>query len=706
MGRKKAVRLPFTKAKIKSDTIFSLFALLELFAFGVLLISFYQEATALSSLRSWLVLSFGSIAMLFPFLLLMAAGVTVQSKKLRIVKGRWFVGYSLLFISLLMLMRAGSMGGYFFDTASTFISPFGTYLAALILLSAAVLIAFELSIHDALLLIKNMFVYVGKLFGGLFARSEKGKADKKHDKEFVGEEEDDDDALPAVKPVIAPKAGMPAVKMSNEAMFNSSATGVAKDWKYPPLSLLDNPTNTEADRGDVKKNSDNIEEALESFGIRARVADINFGPAVTQYALQIAKGVNVNKITSLSNNLALALAAPNGQIRIEAPIPGKALVGIEVPNLRPQLVTLKQMLTTADFSDHQKLLRVPMGLNVSGEPVSIDLDKMPHILVAGTTGSGKSICLSSWICTLLYRTTPDDVKLMLIDPKRVTFSMFDGIPHLLTNIITDQKDTLKALKWAVKTMEERYKELQAAKCTDIYSYNAQNTDPAKRMPMIVIMIDELADLMMYASKEVEDAITRIAQMARAVGLYLVLATQRPSVDVITGLMKANIPARVAFNVSSMIDSRVIIDTPGAEKLLGKGDMLFISPTQSKPVRIQAPFVSEREMKALVEYFKKMVPEVHYTTEVTENDDVRVMVDSKGQMSLKTEEVDPLFEDAVRLVLEHKKASASFFQRFLSIGYSRAARLLDSLQAAGVVGPQQGAKPREILIHSIDELHTS
>jgi len=400
--------------------------------------------------------------------------------------------------------------------------------------------------------------------------------------------------------------------------------------------------------------------------------------------------------------LALALAAPNGQIRIEAPIPGKALVGVEVPNIKAQTVTLKQMLTSPLFADRSKLLQVPMGLDVTGKPVSIEIDSMPHILVAGTTGSGKSVCLSSWICTFLYRTTPDEVKLLLIDPKRVTFSMFDGIPHLLTNIINNPKDTISALKWAVNQMDERLKILAEAKSRDIQSYNESAEKEETRMPRIIIIIDELADLMMYASKEVEDTITRIAQMARAVGIYLVLATQRPSVDVITGLMKANIPARISFNVSSMIDSRVIIDTPGAEKLLGKGDMLFVSPSQQKPIRIQSPFVSESEIKRIVEHFKKVEAPVHYTEEVTQGT-IKSTMDTSGKITFKSANGDPRFADAVRLACQHRKASASFFQRFLSIGYSRAARLLDDLEREGVVGPPNGSKPREVLVRAPEEV---
>ena len=709
MGRKKAVRIPFVGAKLKSGTIYSVFSLLLLMSCILLAISFNQQATALGWVREWMFEQFGAFAFLFPVFFLFGAGISIQSKKLRIIKPRWMVALVLLFISLLGLFATGTTGFFLSSQLVFYISPIGATVSFVTLLLISLLILFELSLQDFLLLVLSIAKSVGGVLGALVSiapkkkeSSSSAKAGTAGEDGFVG-----DMPLPKVAPARVTQqarsgANAPDTEME-EGKFHSAATGVSRDWKFPPLSLLDDPSNVEADRGDVKHNSDSIEEALDSFGVRARVVDISYGPAVTQYALQIAKGIKLNKITSLSNNLALALAAPNGQIRIEAPIPGKSLVGIEVPNLRSQIVTLKEMLRAPLFSDRSKFLRVPMGIDVSGNPVSIDIDTMPHILVAGTTGSGKSVCLSAWICSILFRTTPDELKLLLIDPKRVTFAPFDGIPHLMTNIIHDTKETLSALKWAVGEMEDRYKILSNAHSRDIYSYNAQTKGPEERMPMVLIVIDELADLMMAASREFEDLITRIAQKARAVGIYLVLATQRPSVDVITGLMKANIPARVAFNVSSMIDSRVIIDMPGAEKLLGRGDMLYLSPSQSKPIRIQGPFVSEHEINMLVNFFKKTAPIVHYTTEITEQS-VKTSMTPQGTLVLKSEDEDPLFSNAVEIVCQHRKASTSFLQRYLSVGYGRAARLMDKLESAGVIGPGQGAKPREVLIASPQELH--
>ncbi len=709
MGRKKAIRIPIVGGKLKSGTIYSIFALLLILASVLLAISFNQKAEGLAWAREWMTSQFGAFAFIFPVFFLMGGVLSIQPKKIKLVKPRWMAGFAMLFISLLGLFGTGEVGIVLQVTVADFISSLGASVLYLTLFLISMLIIFELSLQDFIMMVANVTDAIVKTMQALVAIAPK----KKHKE---SDEFDKDDAFvgnaPLAKPMspsgISPsaqptKATAAAQTEFSDNKFHSAATGISKDWKFPPLSLLDDPSNIQADRGDVKQNSDAIEEALDSFGVRARVVDISYGPAVTQYALQIAKGVKLNKITSLSNNLALALAAPNGQIRIEAPIPGKSLVGIEVPNLRSQTVSLKEMLRTQHFVDRAKLLRVPMGFDVSGNPITIDIDTMPHILVAGTTGSGKSVCLSAWICSILFRTTPDEVKLLLIDPKRVTFSPFDGIPHLMTNIIHDTKDTLSALKWAVGEMEDRYKLLSNMRSRDIYSYNAQAARPEERMPMVLIVIDELADLMMAASKEVESLITRIAQKARAVGIYLVLATQRPSVDVITGLMKANIPARVSFNVSSMIDSRVIIDMPGAEKLLGKGDMLYLSPSSSKPTRIQGPFVTEKEINNLVEFFKKTVPVVHYTTEITENSVKETMTPS-GMMVLKSEDDDPLFMRAVELVCQHRKASTSFLQRYLSVGYGRAARLMDKLESAGVIGPGSGAKPREIRITSPEELN--
>ena len=702
MGRHKAIKIPFFKIKLKSKTIYGIFSLLFLLMFGLAILSFNQEATLLNMVNEQLVYFFGSMSFLFTFVFLFAAGAMVQSKRFKIIKPNWFLGYALIFLSLLIVANTGYLGLLLNEQISNLLSRPGTTITFMFIFLVGVLIFFEISLPD--------FV---KWVGGIIEKTQKNWSKKmadfaknrekaaKEDKDFIGEQILNREQMLMKKPAVG--LARTAEGQGSDVLLKPMQMKLAGGkWKFPPLSLLSSTKEAEAERGDVKKSAADIEEALDSFGIKARVADINYGPAVTQYALQIAKGVKLNKITSLSNNLALALAAPHGLIRIEAPIPGKSLVGIEVPNIKPQVVPLRQMLALPTFTERSNLLRVPMGLDVSGHPQFIDINAMPHVLIAGTTGSGKSVMLSAWIMTLLFRTTPEELRLILIDPKRVTFMPFDDLPHLMTNVITDLKDTISALKWAVKQMEDRYQLLSAAKTRDIFSYNEQTPDPEKKMPFIIIVIDELADLMMFASKEVEDSITRIAQKARAVGLYLIIATQRPSVDVITGLMKANIPARIAFNVSSMIDSRVIIDMPGAEKLLGKGDMLFMSPNSSKPSRIQGPFVTEAEIKSLVEFLKTSQPAVHYTEEVTQQA-IKTVVDSSGKIMVKSSNKDPLFAEAVALVCQAKKASASLLQRRFSIGYSRAARVLDELEGEGIVGPSIGSKPREVLITNPEDV---
>jgi DNA segregation ATPase FtsK/SpoIIIE, S-DNA-T family len=706
MGRHKAIKLPFLKIKLKAKTIYGVFALLFLLMFGLSILSFNQEATLLNLVNSYLVYYFGKLAFLFTFVFLFASGAMVQSKRFKIIRPNWLIGYLLIFISGLIVGNTGYFGTLLNYQLTQFLSRPGTVITFVFIFLVGVLIFFEISLTDFAKYVYKIIERIVKRIKGLVKDIQKARKEKKSPEAdqdiFIG------DSLASNKLAIKqPQANMAKTVSGSsdlEPLLKPGLTNVrVGEWKYPQLSLLSDTEKEEAERGDVKKQAASIEEALDSFGITAKVADVNFGPAVTQYALKIAKGVKLNKITSLSNNLALALAAPQGLIRIEAPIPGKSLVGIEVPNIKPQVVPLREIIGLPSFNDEKSLLRVPMGLDVSGSPQFIDINSMPHILIAGTTGSGKSVLLSSWIATLLFRTTPEELRLILIDPKRVTFMPFDDIPHLLVNVITDLKKTVSALKWAVNQMEERYELLARQKTKDIFSYNEINKDDKdKKMPFVVIVIDELADLMMYASKEVEDLITRIAQKARAVGLYLVIATQRPSVDVITGLMKANIPARIAFNVSSMIDSRVIIDMPGAEKLLGRGDMLFLSPNSSKPTRIQGPFITDSETKNLVDFLKKVQPTVHYTEEVTEQK-VKTVVDRNGKMQIKSSDRDPLFTEAVNLACTAKKASASLLQRRFSIGYSRAARILDELQEAGVVSPQDGSKPRETLISSPEQV---
>lgn len=471
----------------------------------------------------------------------------------------------------------------------------------------------------------------------------------------------------------------------------SNVPAEASVWEYPPHSLLSESIGGKASRGDLKHNAALIEKTLESFGIQARVVEVNSGPSVTQYALEIALGTKLTKITALSNDIALALAAPTGTVRIEAPIPGKSLVGIEVPNQAPEIVALRTILSSDPMQKTKSKLTLALGLDVSGTPVVYDLAKMPHLLMAGATGSGKSICINAFIATLLFRATPQEVKLILVDPKIVELSGWNGIPHLLTPVITNPEKVLSSLRWATAEMDRRYKLFAEVGARNIDQYNEMSGFQA--LPYIVIVIDELADLMMFAPVEIEDAIIRLAQMSRATGIHLILATQRPSVDVLTGLIKANVPSRIAFNVAGQVDSRVIIDQPGAEKLLGRGDLLFVPPDASKPQRIQGAFVSEPELNRLIEFLKKSGVEVNYTEEVV------TMPVSKLQN--KGESKDELFEDAVKVVTQYDRASASLLQRRLRVGYARAARLLDELEAAGIVGIADGSKARDVLVRDAD-----
>lgn len=464
-------------------------------------------------------------------------------------------------------------------------------------------------------------------------------------------------------------------------------------WKLPPLSLFEEMT-TRADSGNVRENANIIQKTLQNFGIEVSMSDVNVGPTVTQYTLKPDDGVKLEKIVALDKNLAMSLAMH--PIRIEAPIPGKSLVGIEVPNKTAQVVRMRNILSSETFKNRKSKLSVVLGLDTAGHPQIADIAKMPHMLIAGSTGSGKSVCINTLLLSLLYQNSPQDVKIILVDPKRVELSLYNGVPHLLTPVIVEPDKTVSALKWAVAEMERRYRVLQQAGKRNITEYN--EVKGGESMPFIVIIIDELADLMAVSANEVESLICRIAQMARAVGMHLVVATQRPSVDVITGLIKANIPTRLAFSVASNTDSRTILDQGGAEKLLGMGDMLFMSAELSKPRRIQGAYVSESEVKQITEFVKNQ-GEPEYNEEILMQH-AKMGGGAGGEFSAVDDE---LFYDAADCVVRAGKASASLLQRRLRIGYARAARLLDILEERGVVGPQDGARPRDVMIDDISDI---
>lgn len=460
-----------------------------------------------------------------------------------------------------------------------------------------------------------------------------------------------------------------------------------RDWKLPPFDLLDD-NKSKVDSGDIEATVALIQKTLKDFGIQVEMGEVNVGPTVTQYTFRPEAGVKLAQIASLQSNIALALAAPQS-LRMELPIPGKALVGIEVPNKVTAMVRIREVMQTSDFVNHKSKLAMALGRDVAGRPFIADLAKMPHIMIAGTTGSGKSVAINSLIVSLLYRNTPQDVKFILVDPKHVELTPYNGIPHLLTPTITEPEKAVNALKWAVAEMERRYKLVAEAGKRNIDEYNAKTELP---LPFIVIVVDELANLMAVAKADVEAAIVRLASLARAVGIHLVLATQRPSTEVITGLIKANVSSRAAFKLPSQIDSRTILDSAGAEKLLGNGDMLFITAESSKPRRIQGTYIGEKEVHKVVDFFKQQTGAVIYNEEIVEKPKRAGGIPG---MTGGDDMGDELYDEAKEAVLQAGKASASLLQRRLRVGYARAARLLDILEEAGVVGPGDGAKPREV-----------
>lgn len=694
------------KVKLKNETIYTLFALGFLVA-GILgFLSFTNQGDVFITLNDMLIRYFGGMRFVFPFVFIFF-GLLFLRMKMFLSRPHVAIGYTIAFVSLVGLLQTGMVGARLFTILSTILGNAGTELVYIAGAFVGVVVFFDTSIDELVHGIVVVLNTIPKFVPSPALNFFKKKSDKGMEIKQLGMNETGKNNKNKKEPVFANNspAKEPVVNkkeqptMSTEKLMTNMLSTTNGIWENPPLSLLSNAPGAKAERGDIKKIASIIEKTLQSFGIAARVAEVNLGPAVTQYALEIALGTKVSKITSLANDLALATEAPTGQIRIEAPIPGRNLVGIEIPNRSLEVVPLNTMLSSAVMQKSKSKLTVALGLDVAGNPVIADIAKMPHVLIAGTTGSGKSVAMNAFIDSILFRASPDEVKLILIDPKRVEMTGYNGIPHLLTPVIVEQDKILSALRWAVGEMDRRYKIFAERGVRNIDSYNELSGFQA--LPFIIIMIDELADLMMYAPVEVEDAIARIAQMARATGIHLVIATQRPSVDVITGLIKANIPCRIAFNVSSLIDSRVILDGPGAEKLLGRGDMLYTPPDSSKPTRIQGTFVSEKEVQKLVGFLKEKSPVVNYTEEVTQQP--VTLKKGAGGGSNGMDGKDQFLEEAIRIICQYDKASASLLQRKLSIGYSRAAKILDQLEELGVIGPAEGSKPRDVLTKNPDEV---
>lgn len=564
-----------------------------------------------------------------------------------------------------------------------------TFIISLSLFFLGIILAFNLSFKEILEITKKteegIVKFAKLLFKKLFPKEEmkisgleRTTSDKSKTKDLKEKKE-----VFSRKPLIDFK--IRTLKDSFSSKKQKPVVLESKDYKPFPLDLLESKSSLPTS-GDIKNNVKIIQHTLRNFGIEVEMGEVNIGPTVTQYTFKPAEGIKLSRITALQNDLALALAAH--PIRIEAPIPGRSLVGIEVPNKSSSIVRLRGLLEDEEFSKRKSNLTIVLGRSVAGLPVLTSLEKLPHLLISGATGSGKSVCLNSIILTLLYQNSPRDLRLILVDPKKVEMTYYNQVPHLLSPVITEVDKTINALRWLITEMERRFRLFSETGKRDISTYNASFKE--NKLPVIVLIIDELADLMASAAAEVEGCIVRLAQMARAVGIHLILATQRPSVNVITGLIKANITARIAFAVASLVDSRTIIDMSGAEKLLGNGDMLYVHSDLGKPKRIQGAFVSEGEIKRVCEWFGKQ-GRPNFNKEVLEKQ-------ASSSLGLFQKDVqDELFEEAKDVVIQAQKASASLLQRRLRIGYARAARLLDILEEKGIVGPAEGAKPREVLI---------
>lgn len=682
------------KGKLKSGTIFKLIAFFLLMGGILSLTALVKQDGIFRYVSQFLQNDFGSLRYLFPILLLLL-GLFLLRLNFFLSNANLAIGFLFIFFALDGLFKGGSTGDKIFSLLANLLGGMITDILLFVALFVGAIVFFDTTIDDIFQGISIIFKNLHRFFPkSIFTRKESSFSPLGKEKPLMIKSAKEDKPVSSklsVEPVIHKKEQSNVI--GDNLVANVATNGV---WEYPPLHILSDMVGQKAERGDVKKTASIIEKTLQSFGIDARVVEVNLGPAVTQYALELSLGTKVSKITSLSNDLALATEAPTGQIRIEAPIPGRSLVGIEIPNRSLEVVPLRTMLASNTMQKSRSKLTVSLGLDVSGNPVVADISKMPHVLIAGTTGSGKSVSLNSFIVSLLFRASPNEVKFIMVDPKRVEMTIYNGIPHLLTPVIVEVDKILSSLKWALGEMDRRYKLFAERGVRNIDSYNEAAGFQA--LPYIIILIDELADLMSYAPVEVEDSIARLAQMARATGMHLVVATQRPSVDVITGLIKANIPCRIAFNVSSMTDSRVILDTPGAEKLLGRGDMLYIPPDQAKPTRIQGTFISEKDIKKVVDFLKEKNPVVNYTEEVTQ----QPIVLKKGGSSVSSDGSDSFLDEAIRIICQYDKASASLLQRKLSIGYSRAARILDQLEEMGVVGHAEGSKPRDVLVKNADE----
>lgn len=664
-------------------------------------------------IKTFLTISFGFSAFIIPFILIYYALNAIIPEKINIQTRQSFS------IVLLLITLPGvldlffnpnsnniSAGGYIGHglviVCQKVIGFQGTFLFLITLLIISFLLFFNTSIINFIATIRNRlltkkYVAIKNYPEDVNINSYKNEPDNLDQTQDSNQSETDVKTDNIIHKLSKLK-NITTTKIQTEEekpTIDNTTEEINIDWQLPPLSLLEEST-MKIQSGNIDLNVKTIENTLSEFGIDVEMKDVNIGPTVTQYTFKPATGVKLSKITSLQNDLALRLAAH--PIRVEAPIPGKSLVGIEIPNKKAAPVRLKPILESPIFTEQKFFIPVPLGRDISGTPTIDDLTKMPHLLIAGSTGSGKSVFINTFLTTLLTNFKPEQIKFILIDPKKVELSSYNKLPHLLTPVVTEPQKALNALKWALTEMNDRYQILSEAKARNITGYNSKN--PTKKLPYIIVVIDELADLMMTAGNDIETAICRLAQMARATGIHLVVATQRPSVDVITGLIKANIATRIAFAVASQIDSRTILDMAGAEKLLGKGDMLYISRETGKPRRIQGVFVSDPEIEAITQFWKNEGPEPEYFSDITSQ---ATNIENKNAKEIFADVDDNLIGDVLELVISSQQASASFLQRKLKIGYARAARLIDILEQKNIISPQEGNKPRTVLIKSLEEL---
>jgi len=694
---------------IKSDETRTVTALV-LGLIGVLsVISPFVEGSFLDFIRT--VLGIGTIPAGITLILI---SFSLFGQKFRVNEIKPLIGFAFLTILLsstahliipvdqaLQNAQDGHGGGYLgYASAQFLIDTFGR--------AASVLILFVLAIFSFSLISGMSLAQIAQFFSNTFSRKGSSETlplstDPDATDQFIGSSHIPSDIKPTPEPGLEYHStlqtkGDAAKGIRNTDTIDNIETEPDEgepgpkfpNWKTPSLDILSVSKPPATDPRHYKEKSEIIEKTLKSFGIHAKVSDIKIGPRVVQYALSITIGTKVSKVKSLGNDLALALAAPSGSVRIEAPIPGTSLIGIEVPNQKPSFVTLGDMMTSEEMTAFAGRLPLILGKNIAGTPIIHDLSKMPHLLIAGATGSGKSVCVNSFLCGLLMTHSPDYVKLILVDPKMVELPPYNDIPHLLTPVITDVDKVIYSLEWLVTEKQRRFRVLNKARARNVDQYNTSMGFSA--LPYIILVVDEMADLMLSSGVDVESKIVRLAQMSRAVGIHLVLATQRPSVDVLTGLIKANIPARVGMNVATTVDSRVILDMIGAESLLGDGDMLFKAPDSSRPQRMQGAYVSNKEVEQITNHLKSQTNEVEYNKNVTAPPQTSGIRGSSNGIS-----DDPLFADSVRIVVHAQKASSSLLQRKLRIGYNRAARLIDELYAAKVVGAQDGSKPRKVLV---------